>query len=177
MKEEVAVLAAGCFWCYEPAFSSLKGVISVEPGYAGGASESPSYEEVSSGETGHAEAVKVVFDPTVISYENILEVFWFMHDPTSLNKQGNDVGTQYRSAIFFTSNAQKDAAFKSKQFLEGTHRYDKPIVTEIVSLKSFYPAEEYHKKYFEKNPNQPYCSVVIAPKFAKFKEKFEGLLK
>lgn len=172
-----AVLGAGCFWCTEAFYTALKGVISVQPGYAGGTTENPTYEEVCSGETGHAEVAKIIFDSTLISYDELLEVFWFVHNPTSLNKQGNDEGTQYRSVIFYTNDYQAKLAQKYKQKLDASGAYSKPIVTEIVPLEVFYPAENYHNDYFANHPEQGYCKLVIKPKVEKFKKAFEDKLK
>lgn len=157
---ETATLAGGCFWCTEAIFKRLKGVISVTPGYSGGQVHNPSYEQVCSGETGHAEAIQIMFDPKKNSFENILKVFFDTHDPKSLNRQGDDTGTQYRSAIFYHNENQKTIAEKMKNKLD-------PIVTEIVAYKKFYPAEDYHKNYFEKNQDAPYCKYIIQPKVSK----------
>lgn len=171
-KLEAATFAGGCFWCTEAIFKRLKGVISVTSGYSGGERERPSYEEVSSGRTGHAEAVQIVFDPKIISFGRLMDVFWATHDPTTLNRQGGDTGTQYRSVIFYNSDKQKEEAFSSKKRLEDEKIYKDPIVTEIVPFTSFYPAEEYHQDYYEVNRNYPYCSIVISPKIKKLLEKF-----
>lgn len=176
-KNAVAILGAGCFWCTEAFYTELKGVISVQPGYAGGTTENPTYEEVCSGNTGHAEVAKIVFDSTIISYDELLEVFWFVHDPTSLNKQGNDVGTQYRSVIFYTNDIQAALAEKYKQKLNESGAYPRPIVTAIVPLDVFYPAENYHNDYFANHPEQGYCKLVIKPKVDKFKKVFHQKLK
>jgi len=175
-NRETAVLGAGCFWCVEAIFQKLKGVISVEPGYTGGTVANPTYEDVCSGRTGHAEVAKIVFDSTKISYGEILDVFFEIHDPTTLNRQGNDIGEQYRSAIFFTDENQRKIAEETVKRLEAEKVYDKPIVTEIVQLKTFYPAENYHKNYYEKNKDKPYCQFVISPKVKKFEKKFSGKL-
>jgi peptide-methionine (S)-S-oxide reductase len=174
---EAATLAGGCFWCTEAAFSIMKGVERIEPGYTGGTVPNPSYEEVSSGTTGHAEAAQIYFDPKVISYKEILEIFFTIHDPTSLNCQGADVGTQYRSAIFYSSPEQKATAERLIDELEKEVIWDKPIVTEVVPLKIFYKAETYHKDYFKKHPKEPYCQVVIAPKIAKLPQRFFDKIK
>lgn len=171
-KLEEAYLAAGCFWCTEAIFRRLNGVVSVVSGYAGGQMEKPSYEQVSSETTGHAETVKIIFDPTVISFAKILEVFWATHNPTTLNRQGNDTGPQYRSVIFYVDSRQKDEAFISKRKLEEKKVYADWIVTEIVPFSSFYPAEEYHQNYYEKNTPYPYCSLVIRPKISKLLQKY-----
>ncbi|WP_415310058.1 peptide-methionine (S)-S-oxide reductase MsrA [Candidatus Nitrosocosmicus sp. FF01] len=155
---EVVTLASGCFWCTEAVFKRVNGVISAVSGYSGGPVDNPSYDQVCSGRTGHAEAVQVKFDPKIISLEQILEIFWYTHDPTTLNRQGNDVGTQYRSAVFYNSQSQKDIALKIKNDLESKKVYQNPIVTEITPFKNFYQAEEYHKDYYDNNKTVPYCS-------------------
>ena len=168
-SHETIVLGGGCFWCTEALLSTLVGVLRVTPGYAGGETEDPTYRQVCNGGTGHAEVVEVEYDPEVISLEDLLEVFFATHDPTSLNRQGADVGTQYRSIILYDSYAQK---LKVENFIaELAREYDKPIVTEVKELDRFYPAEEYHQRYFERNPNQPYCRAVISPKLAKLRKK------
>ncbi len=164
---QIATLANGCFWCSEAIFKRLKGVKSVLPGYSGGIVENPSYEEVCTGKTGHAESIQIEFDPTVTPYEKILDVFWHTHDPTTLNRQGNDVGTQYRSAIFYHDQKQKELAEKSKRDLEKAGVYKNPIVTEITPFKNFYIAEDYHKNYYEEHQDAPYCNFVIDPKMQK----------
>jgi len=175
---ETAVFAGGCFWCTEAIFTRLTGVISVTSGYTGGTVANPSYEAVSSGETGHTEAVKVQFDPAVISYQKLLEVFWATHDPTTLNRQGNDIGTQYRSAIFYTTEQQKAVAEKSRELTGEREIAGRKIVTEIKPLENFYPAEEYHQNYFDKNAAaNPYCSLVIAPKIQKLVDQFNVSVK
>ena len=174
---EVATLAAGCFWCTEAAFSIIKGVERIEPGYTGGSVSNPSYEQVSIGRTGHAEAAQIFFDPKVISYRTILEIFFTMHDPTSLNRQGVDVGTQYRSAIFYNSPEQKATAEQLIDELEKEAIWDKPIVTSVEPLKVFYKAETYHKDYYKKHPKEPYCQAVIAPKIAKLQQCFFDKIK
>ena len=174
---EVATLAAGCFWCTEAAFNIIKGVERIEPGYTGGTTVNPTYEEVSTGSTGHAEAAQIYFDPKVISYKEILEIFFTMHDPTSLNRQGADIGTQYRSAIFYHNQQQKETAEKLIAELAQEGIWDKPIVTEIVPLKTFYSAETYHKDYYKKHPKEPYCQAVIAPKIAKLQQRFLDKIK
>lgn len=176
-KTETATLGGGCFWCTEAIFKQLKGVISVLPGYSGGTTKNPTYEEVCTGETGHAEVIQVVFDPATISFTEVLEVFFETHDPTTLNRQGADVGTQYRSAVFYHSNEQKEAAEKVIKLLNQEKIYDSPVVTEVTAFKAFYQAEDYHKNYYARNPNQPYCSVVIGPKVEKFKKVFKSRLK
>lgn len=173
---EIATLGAGCFWCVEAVFQELTGVYKVESGYAGGESPNPSYKEVTSGRTGHAEVVQVHFDPSEISFEDILEVFWYTHDPTTLNRQGNDVGTQYRSVVFYHDEDQRLKTEYSKKEV-AVQVWDNPIVTEISPFKGFYKAEGYHQNYFIENPNQGYCRAVIAPKVAKFRKRFEDKLK
>jgi peptide-methionine (S)-S-oxide reductase len=162
---EYALLGGGCFWCLEAAYESIPGVLGVTSGYAGGSLESPNYEDVCSGETGHAEVVRIDFDPKVTSYEAILELFWKIHDPTSLNRQGDDVGAQYRSVIFYADEAQRAAASLSMKAAQA--RLKKPIVTELLPAPRFWPAESYHQGYFRKHPNEGYCRIVIAPKLEK----------
>jgi methionine-S-sulfoxide reductase len=174
---ESIVLGGGCFWCTEAIYNEVIGVEMVTPGYSGGTSPNPSYDLVCEGDTGHAEVVKVDFDPSIISLEKILEVFWDIHDPTSINRQGDDVGTQYRSVIFYSDENQLKVIKKSLDDLKSSNTYTKPIVTQIVKLVAFYPAEDYHKNYYSKNQTQPYCSLVISPKIKHFKEKFNYLLK
>ena len=176
MNLEIATLGAGCFWCVEAIFQDLKGVHAVESGFSGGHIKNPSYREVVRETTGHAEVCNIQFDPTIISFEELLEIFWTTHDPTTLNRQGADVGTQYRSAIFFHSEAQKETAVRSKKEI-APQIWDDPIVTEITAFDAFYPAEDYHQDYFNLNPNAGYCRVVIAPKVAKFREKYKDRLK
>jgi peptide-methionine (S)-S-oxide reductase len=171
-----ATLGAGCFWCVEAIFQELEGVESVVSGYAGGNVKNPSYKEVCNGTTGHAEVIQVKFDPGRISYEDLLHVFFTTHDPTTLNRQGADVGTQYRSVIFYHDDAQKATALQVKQEFAPT-LWDKPIVTEVSPVKSFFPAENYHQNYFNDNPNAPYCQIVINPKVIKFRQKFAERLK
>jgi peptide-methionine (S)-S-oxide reductase len=167
---ETATLAGGCFWCTEAIFKRLKGVESAMPGYAGGTVANPSYEQVCSGGTGHAESIQITFDPKIITFEKILTVFFHLHDPTTMNRQGNDVGPQYRSAIFYHNAAQKQTAEKAKKEIVGA-------VTEITLFTNFYPAEDYHKDYFAKNSNQPYCQFVIDPKITKLMKEFAADLK
>jgi peptide-methionine (S)-S-oxide reductase len=174
---EVTTLAGGCFWCLEAVYDELKGVEDVVSGYSGGNVANPSYERVCTGDTGHAEAVQVTFDPQIASYRQLLEVFFTIHDPTSLNRQGADVGTQYRSVIFYHNAEQKAIAEQVMSELEAQKLWKKPIVTELVPFESFYPAEEYHQEYFKRNPYQGYCMVVIAPKVAKFRHKYMESLK
>lgn len=176
-KTEIATLAGGCFWCLEAVYDQLKGVVSVESGYSGGQIVNPSYRAVCTGTTGHAEAVQITFEPQIISYKDLLDVFFTVHDPTTLNKQGNDVGTQYRSAIFYHSPEQKAIADAKIAELNTAHVWDKPIVTEVSPFKNFYMAEDYHQEYFENNPYQPYCQVVVAPKVAKFRKHYFDKLK
>ena len=172
MKTEIATLANGCFWCSEAIFSRLKGVKSVLPGYSGGKVENPSYDDVCTGRTGHAEAAQIEFDPTVISFEKLLDVFWHTHDPTTLNRQGNDVGTQYRSAIFYHNDEQRKIAENSKRGLDDRGIYKDPFVTEIMPFKKFYVAEDYHKKYYEQHQDAPYCRYVIDPKIHKLLNQY-----
>lgn len=174
---QVATFGGGCFWCTEAIFKQVKGVQKVIPGYSGGDVPNPTYEQVCTGTTGHAEVVQITFDPDIISYKTLVEIFMATHDPTSLNRQGNDVGTQYRSVIFYHNEGQKRIAQEIIQELERKKIYDKPIVTALEPFQAFYPAEEYHHNYFERNPNQPYCQFVISPKVSKFKEKFKDYLK
>lgn len=176
-KFEKATFGAGCFWCVEAIYERLEGVYNVESGYSGGHVTNPSYNQVITGRTGHAEVIRFDFDPTVISFEQLLEVFWHTHDPTTLNRQGNDVGPQYRSAIFYHNEAQKEIALKSKAKTDASDLWSNPIVTEISPLINYYVAEDYHQDYFENNPNAGYCSVVIAPKVRKFMREFSHLLK
>ncbi len=176
-KREIATLGAGCFWCVEAVFQDLRGVEKVVSGYAGGKVQNPTYEQVCSGTTGHAEAVQISFDPQVISFAELLEIFWRTHDPTTLNRQGADVGTQYRSAIFYHSEAQKIIAEQSKRDANASGLWPDPIVTEIAPFTSFYPAEGYHQNFFLENPNQPYCRMVIDPKIRKFRKEFQERLK
>jgi peptide-methionine (S)-S-oxide reductase len=175
--KEVATLAGGCFWCLEAVFDDLKGVESVESGYMGGRTANPTYEQVCSGDTGHAEVVRLTFDPGVVSFKEILEVFFVIHDPTTLNRQGNDAGTQYRSAVFYHSAEQKSAAEQVIANLGSAGIYDDPIVTEVVPASQFYVAEDYHQEYFRRNPAQPYCAYVVRPKVAKFRKHFLEKLK
>jgi len=176
-QREVATLAGGCFWCLEAAFGQLRGVEGVESGYSGGTVPNPSYEDVCTGTTGHAEVVQITFDPTVVSYSDLLHVFFTIHDPTTLNRQGGDVGTQYRSAIFYHSPAQKAEAERVIAELQAEKVWEDPIVTEVRPLAQFYPAEEYHRDYFRRNPNQGYCSAVVAPKVAKVRKLYFDRLK
>ncbi len=174
---DTATFASGCFWCVEAVFQNLKGVKSITSGYSGGKVTNPTYEEVCSGTTGHAEACQIVYDPSQVKFPELLEVFWKTHDPTTLNRQGNDVGTQYRSAIFFHNDEQKSLAEHYKKELDSSGAYDAPIVTEIVPFEKFYPAEGYHQNYFNEHGAQPYCQFVIRPKVDKFKKAFKEKLK
>lgn len=171
-EREITTLAGGCFWCTEALFKRLKGAVSVLPGYTGGKVENPTYEEVCTGETGHAEAVQIEFDPQQIPFEKILDVFWHTHDPTTPNRQGKDVGTQYRSAIFYHDETQKKIAEKSKEEVEKSGLFKNPIVTEIFPFTKFYPAESYHRDYYEKNRDQPYCRLIIDPKIQKLLKEY-----
>ena len=172
-----ATFANGCFWCTEAIFARLDGVKSVVPGYSGGTVENPSYEQVCTGKTGYAEAAQIEFDPDIISFEKLLDIFWHTHDPTTLNRQGNDVGTQYRSAIFYHDEEQKQNAERSKKEIEESHVYKDPIVTEIIPLIKFYLAEDYHKKYYDNNRNASYCRFVIDPKVEKLLKQYGNELK
>lgn len=169
---EQAIFGAGCFWCVEAVFQRVPGVLKVESGYSGGSIKNPTYREICSGLTGHAEVCKISFDPSKVSFETLLSVFWQTHDPTTLNRQGADVGTQYRSAIFYTNEAQKMAAEKLKQELDKSGAFANPIVTEITALSNYYPAEDYHQNYYNQNSGQSYCQFVIAPKLEKFEKVF-----
>ena len=166
-KSEIATLGGGCFWCVEAVFQRIEGVISVKPGYAGGNVKNPTYKQICTGNTGHAEVAKIEFDPSKITYAQILNVFWQSHDPTTLNRQGNDVGTQYRSVIFFHNESQEEIAKKSKIDADESGYWDNEIVTEITPLNNYYNAEDYHDNYYNNNPNQPYCLFVIKPKLDK----------
>jgi len=174
---ETATLGAGCFWCVEAVFDDLKGVEDVVSGYSGGEIENPTYREVCSGSTGHAEVIQIKFNPQEVSFRDILRVFFTVHDPTTLNRQGGDVGTQYRSAIFYHSPEQKQIAHEVIEEITSERLYDNPIVTEVVAFADFYPAEDYHQEYFANNPTQPYCAAVVAPKVRKFRDKFANRLK
>ncbi len=174
---ETATLGAGCFWCVEAIFQDVNGVQRVVSGYAGGSLEHPTYQQVCSGMTGHAEAVQMTFDPAMISFKDLLYIFWRIHDPTTLNRQGADAGTQYRSAIFYHNDTQKRIAEESKQATDNSALWPNPIITEIVPFTTFYEAEPYHQNYFALNPNQPYCRAVIDPKVQKFRKTFQEKLK
>ncbi len=169
---DTITLGAGCFWCTEAVFQRVNGVVSVESGYSGGKIANPTYREVTSGLTGHAEVVQVVFDPDVVSLVKVLEIFWRTHDPTTLNRQGADVGTQYRSAVFYHNRQQRETAEKLKAALSNAGIWKNPIVTEVTAFEAFYKAEEYHQNYYKQNPNQPYCQFVIVPKLEKFEKLF-----
>lgn len=174
---ELATLGAGCFWCVEAIFQRLKGVLSVVSGYSGGSVENPDYKSVCTGQTGHAEVIQIKFNPQIISFEDILYMFWRTHDPTTLNRQGADEGTQYRSVIFYHNEKQKEIAEKSKMETDKLKIYNDPIVTEITKFSKFYPAEDYHQNYFNDNQFQPYCSFVISPKVKKLEKEFSERLK
>jgi peptide-methionine (S)-S-oxide reductase len=174
---ETATLAAGCFWCVEAVFDDLKGVEDVVSGYSGGHTENPTYQQVCSETTGHAEVAQIKFNPQELSYKELLQVFFAVHDPTTLNRQGNDVGSSYRSAIFYHNDEQKRIAEEVIREVSEEGVYDSPIVTEVTAFDKFYPAEDYHQEYFANNPNQPYCAAVVAPKVAKFRQKFLTRLK
>jgi peptide-methionine (S)-S-oxide reductase len=176
-EKAIATLGGGCFWCLEAVYDQMNGVKSVESGYMGGPKPNPTYEEVCSGRTGHAEVVQLTFDPKIASFREILEVFFAIHDPTTLNQQGNDVGTQYRSAIFYHSPEQKTVAQELISELTREKFFNHPIVTEVVPAEPFYVAEDYHQEYFARNPSQPYCSYVVGPKLAKFRKAFGEKLK
>lgn len=172
MDNQIATFAAGCFWCVEAIFERVKGVVSVESGYSGGTIVNPSYEQVTSGSTGHAEATQIKFDPSVISYMDLVKIFFLTHDPTTLNRQGNDVGPQYRSAIFYHNPEQEEIANKVKQEIGEQGIYDRKIVTTIEEYKNFYPAEDYHQNFYNNNRDYPYCKIVIDPKISKFRKEF-----
>jgi len=176
-KMDTATFGAGCFWCTEAVFQSLKGVYKVTSGYSGGEKENPTYEEVCAGFTGHAEVNRIIFNPEEISFAELLEVFWRTHDPTTLNRQGNDIGAQYRSVVFYHNAEQKEKAEYYKDKLTKENIWDKPIVTEITQFSKFYPAEDYHQNYYNNNPGQGYCSLVITPKIEKFRKIFASKLK
>lgn len=174
---EVATLGGGCFWCLEAVYDELRGVTDVVSGYSGGHVDNPSYKQVTTGRTGHAEVVQITFDPAVVSFKEILEVFFTIHDPTTLNRQGNDIGPQYRSAILYHSEVQKRIAEETIREIEEADIWDNPIVTEVTPLGKFYEAEDYHQEYFARNPEQGYCRVIIAPKVAKFRKMYLDRLK
>lgn len=176
-NEQIAIFAGGCFWCTEPVFSQLKGVSKVVSGYIGGHTQHPTYKTICNGDTGHAEAIQITFDADKISFETLLEIFFVSHDPTTPNRQGNDVGTQYRSAVFCQNDTQRDAVKKMIAKLNAANVFNAPIVTQINEAETFYPAEDYHQYYFANNPNQPYCLAVAAPKAAKIRAKYAALIK
>jgi peptide-methionine (S)-S-oxide reductase len=176
-NKALATFGGGCFWCTEAVYDLTEGVHAAVSGYAGGATVNPTYEAVCTGQTGHAEVVQVEYDPSVISYEKLLEIFFRTHDPTTLNQQGADVGTQYRSVIYYHDDEQKQIAERVKTALKASGAFSKPIVTEISPIETFYPAEEYHQEYFAKNPNQGYCRMVVGPKVAKYRKAFADLVK
>ncbi len=176
-EKEIATLGGGCFWCLEAVFGELQGVKAVESGYAGGRTANPAYREVCNGGSGHAEVVKITFDPAVVSYSDILQVFFTIHDPTTLNRQGNDVGSQYRSVVFYHSPRQKEVALQTISTLNAAQAWSDPIVTEVAPAPVYYPAENYHQRYFANNPAQDYCQFVVAPKVAKFRKNFLAGLK
>ena len=176
-QSKTVTLAGGCFWCTEAIFNRLKGVQSVMPGYANSKVANPSYQAVCTGKTGAAEAVQITYDPSVMPYETLLEIFWHLHDPTTLNRQGNDIGTQYRSGVYYQYDEEKQAALAVKTRVEQSGAYKKPIVTEIVPFANFYPAEDYHKDYYENNRYQPYCQFVIDPKVQKLLKEYRNELK
>ncbi len=177
MSHAIVTLAGGCFWCIESVFNRLRGVESAVSGYMGGHTLHPTYKDICNGDTGHAEVVQVTFDPAEISYREVLDIFFTLHDPTQLNRQGNDVGTQYRSAIFWHTPEQKAEAEVVIAELTAAKQFDAPIVTEVTEAVMFYPAEDYHQGYFDQNPNQPYCQIVVAPKVVKARAKYAGRLK
>jgi peptide-methionine (S)-S-oxide reductase len=177
LEKEIATLGGGCFWCLEAVFTDIQGVEKVVSGYSGGDVVNPTYEEVCSGTTGHAEVVQITFDQKLITFREILEIFFIIHDPTQLNRQGNDFGNQYRSVVFYHSEQQKEETENYIQELNEETIWPEPIVTEVVSFTEFFPAEEYHQDYFKKNPNQPYCQFIIVPKITKFREKYAAKLK
>lgn len=177
MQLETATFGAGCFWCVEAVFQQLEGVHEVVSGYTGGTTDNPNYQEICTGLTGHAEVVQIRFDPSVITYAELLDVFWHTHDATTLNRQGADQGTQYRSAIFYHDEAQRRTAEQSKTEMDNSGEWDAPIVTEVTAAATFYPAEGYHQNYFLNNPNQPYCQFVIHPKMRKFTKDFKDKLR
>lgn len=174
---QLATLGGGCFWCTEAVFTELKGVEKVESGYSGGTVPNPTYQQLCTGRTGHAEVVQIAFDPAVISYKEILQIFFTVHDPTTLNRQGADVGPQYRSVIFYHNEEQRKIAEEVMIEIEGAKIWDDPLVTQLVPFESFYKAEDYHQEYFKQNPHQPYCQVVVAPKVAKFRAHYRERLK
>jgi peptide-methionine (S)-S-oxide reductase len=174
---DTAVFGGGCFWCVEAIYAEVKGVLSATSGYSGGTVENPTYKQVCTGTTGHAEVCRIIYDPAVISFEKLLEIFWTVHDPTTLNRQGNDVGTQYRSIIFYTNEQQRQLATSYKAKLNKENTFEKPVVTEITPFRHFFKAEDYHQDYFANNKDAPYCTYVVAPKVDKFRKVFPGYLK
>lgn len=176
-NQEVAIFAGGCFWCTEPVFSQIKGVSNVESGYIGGHTQNPTYKAICNGDTGHAEAVRITFDADIISFEILLEMFLVAHDPTTLNRQGNDIGTQYRSAVFCQNDMQRNTTQETIDTFNNAMIYSAPIVTQVNGNETFYPAEDYHQQYFAKNPSNPYCLAVAAPKAAKIRQKYAHLIK
>lgn len=176
-QTEVTTLAGGCFWCLEAVYDQLRGVVSVESGYMGGKVDNPSYRAVCTGTTGHAEVIQITYNPAEVSFQDLLDVFFVIHDPTTLNRQGNDVGTQYRSAVYYHNAEQKAVAEQVIAALNGEHRWNNPIVTEVTAASKFYVAEDYHQEYFANNASQPYCQVVVAPKVAKFRKYYMEKLK
>jgi peptide-methionine (S)-S-oxide reductase len=177
MEREVITLGGGCFWCMEAVFQQLNGVVLIESGYSGGTVENPTYKQVCTGQTGHAEVVQVTFDPKVVSLHNVLSVFFALHDPTTVNRQGADVGSQYRSVVFYRTPEQRDAVQAVVRELEANKTYSSPVVTQLEPFKAFYKAEAYHQDYYEQNPNQPYCTLVISPKLSKFHKLFKDKAK
>ena len=177
MDDNIAIFAGGCFWCTEPVFSQLKGVKSVASGYIGGHTTNPTYKDICNGDTGHAEGIKITFDPTQVSFDTLLEIFFISHDPTTRNRQGNDIGTQYRSAVFCQDEAQRQSTQDTIGRLNAERIWQAPIVTQINDAEIFYPAEDYHQYYYDKNPNQPYCVAVAGPKVAKIRAKYSALLR
>lgn len=177
MENEVAVLGGGCFWCTEAIYKRIRGVVSVRSGYAGGHTKNPTYQSVCNGNTGHAEVIRIEFEPSVISYKEIIDIFWYAHDPTIKNRQGNDIGPQYRSIILYMNEDQKVIAERSMEEADKSGDFRNPITTEIVPLEDFYPAEDYHEDFFANNPNQPYCRVIISPKVRSFMKKHPDKLK
>lgn len=177
MNDNIAIFAGGCFWCTEPVFSQLKGVKSVASGYIGGHTINPTYKDICNGDTGHAEGIKITFDPAQVSFDTLLEIFFISHDPTTRNRQGNDIGTQYRSAVFCQDEAQRQSTQDMIDRLNAEQIWQAPIVTQVNDAEIFYPAEDYHQYYYDKNPNQPYCVAVAGPKVAKIRAKYASLLK
>jgi peptide-methionine (S)-S-oxide reductase len=174
MKSEIAVFGGGCFWCLEPIYNLVKGIYDVQVGYTGGDTENPTYEEVSSGTTGHAEVARIEFNPAEINYEQLLAIFFSIHDPTTINRQGSDIGEQYRSVIFYTDENQR---LEAEKMIDDLKLKGIPVVTQLEPFQNFYPAEDYHQKYFEAHQDAPYCQIIISPKITKFREKFKELLK